>query len=145
MTETEDAAFRVWEGMFNWAMPAGFALDFVQETTGGNRERALAAIIQEAWTHLYTVPADDVLLPPGGEFVLESTAVTSKIIRGHLLHRNIDRAAEERKRLANRLCFEEPRHPETCGAWLEWCATCERVIKLCRDLVDAAKLPEKPQ
>lgn len=132
MAELEDKAGRAWALMFSWAMPAGIALDFVQEVTD-DRPKALAAILTEAVAQ--TGNARPSVKQDRGSFPdFEAGKIGAAVLRGDSAF-----AFTILANLKARL-HQQERNPTTelagIAEWLEWCTDMGRAILLCRELVE---------
>lgn len=153
LTETERAADRAWWGMLRDInpMPAGVALDHVQDACD-DRDEAVCALLMAAAVYL------DGLRPeqPLGDI---STSMNIAIsVRGHVLGESYTLAENPLAELdgLNReirnACYAQRVYGDGSGgglpytdadderaaAWLRWCDITKKVIGLCRTISAAA-------
>ena len=125
MTELELKARHAWALMMDWAMPAGIALDFVQDVAG-NRTAALESLVTESVLALAN-SRPSVDQPSGGTFAdYEAGAIGAAI-----LEKRLATAGRLLKSLRERLLTIEMMGPtEMVGPWLEWCKRADRALIL---------------
>lgn len=139
MTEIELAASRAWLAMLHdlRPMPAGVALDFVQDVSG-DRQDALLAILFAAVERLEGLRPERPIC--GSVSVARSRSVGDLLLRCDFVEARSVTDFIEGHNLA--VCqwtpSERPEHRMACD-WLRWCAYARRDIETCRTVFEAVE------
>lgn len=132
MTQLEQRAAEAWRLMLLHGMPAGIALDYLQELTD-DRQKARESIVWQASLGLGRVRLVSMSDGDDPEPQHEAAVIAGLIYAGPT-------EAESRLRALKLYLSgcELAGQREFARRWFEWCWTAERAIDLCRQL-EAAK------
>lgn len=131
MTDAEQRAAEVWAEVRQRNMPRGIALDFVEDVCG-NRAEALRLLVRQA---INAAKQQRAKVCESGWRRGAPNQLSSAIISDMELGRWED--ADRKRRDHSRATRWS--HWRDWQAWLDWFHEMKTVIRMCRELCDAAK------
>lgn len=139
MSELEQKAAEAWSLMFSWAMPAGIAIDFVQEATD-DRAKARERIV---WHASLALGRARLAVLDSARSAHESDAAHESAVIGGLVFAGLTEAGHRLAVLRSQIVRVLERSPEweeaaAASRWLDWCADARKTVELCRELLEAA-------